>query len=153
MRTGQAAERFQDYDRAVVEYTKAVRAKPDDRSARLALERARLRASQNHYFRGQRLAAAERHEEALVEYQLAGELNPTDANVESAVRTERQKLRARAAVSRGGKTELQALDRTVTHAEPGRAWTCRPASPSPTRSCSATPAAGSSSPRSPALPT
>ncbi len=109
MRSGQAAERFQDYDRAVVEYTKAVRAKPDDRAARLALERARLRASQAHYFRGQRLAAAERHEEALVEYQLAGELNPTDGDVESAIRTERQKLRARAAVSLGGKTELQAL--------------------------------------------
>ncbi len=109
MRSGQAAERFQDYDRAVVEYTKAVRAKPDDRAARLALERARLRASQAHYFRGQRLAAAERHEEALIEYQLAGELNPTDGDVDSAVRSERQKLRARAAVSRGGKTELQAL--------------------------------------------
>ena len=53
MRSGQAAERFQDYDRAVVEYTKAVRAKPDDRAARLALDRARLRASQAHYFRGQ----------------------------------------------------------------------------------------------------
>ena len=109
MRTAQVAERSQDYDRAVVEYTKAVRAKPDDRNARLALNRARLRASQDHYFRAQRLAASERHEEALVEYQLAGELNPTDANVESAIRTERQKLRARAAVSREGKTELQAL--------------------------------------------
>ena len=107
--TGQVAERSQDYDRAVVEYTKAVRAKPDDRNARLALNRARLRASQDHYFRAQRLAASERHEEALVEYQLAGELNPTDANVESAIRAERQKLRARAAVSREGKTELQAL--------------------------------------------
>ena len=35
---------------AVVEYTKAVRANPDDRTARLALERARLRASQEHFF-------------------------------------------------------------------------------------------------------
>lgn len=120
LRAGRAAERAQDYDRAVVEYTKAVRAKPDDREGRLALERARLRASQDHYFRGQRLAAAERHEEALVEYQLAGELNPTDANAEAAIRSGRQKLRARAAVSRGGKTELQALvERSRTLAPPG----------------------------------
>ena len=90
------------------------------RDARLALDRARIRASQAHYFRAQRLAAAERHEEALVEYQLAGELNPTDANVESAIRTERQKLRARAAVSREGKTELQALvERSRNLAPPG----------------------------------
>lgn len=109
IRAAQVAERNQDYDLAVVEYTKAVRAKPEDREARLSLERAKLKASQAHYFRAQRLAAAERHEEALVEYQLAGELNPTDGNVEAAIRTERQKLRARAAVSREGKTELQAL--------------------------------------------
>ena len=59
-RAGERAERAQDFDRAVVEYTKAVRVRPDDRTARLALDRARLRASQDHYFRGRRLAAAER---------------------------------------------------------------------------------------------
>ena len=53
-----------DYDRAVVEYTKALRADPDDHNARLALDRAKMRASQEHYFRGRRLAATERHEEA-----------------------------------------------------------------------------------------
>jgi general secretion pathway protein D len=108
-RAGERAERAQDFDRAVVEYTKAVRARPDDRTARLALDRARLRASQEHYFRGRRLAAAERHEDALVEFQMASELNPASGDVDAALRDTRLKLRARLAVSRGGKTELQSL--------------------------------------------
>src|ERR1700704_3496592 len=44
-RRGRDAERRQDYDRAVVEYTKAVRLHPDDMNVRLALDRAKLRAS------------------------------------------------------------------------------------------------------------
>ena len=108
-RAGQRAENAQDYDRAVVEYTKSVRARPDDRTAQLALDRARLRASQAHYFQGRRLQAAERFEEALGEFQLASELNPAAADVETALRETRQKLRTRLAVSREGKTELQAL--------------------------------------------
>jgi general secretion pathway protein D len=108
-RMGERAERAQDFDRAVVEYTKAVRARPDDRTARLALDRARLRASQEHYFRGRRLATAQRHEDALVEFQMAAELNPASGDVDAALRDTRLKLRARLAVSREGKTELQSL--------------------------------------------
>lgn len=108
-RMGERAERAQDFDRAVVEYTKAVRARPDDRTARLALDRARLRASQEHYFRGRRLAAADRREDALVEFQMASELNPASGDVDAALRDTRLKLRARLAVSREGKTELQSL--------------------------------------------
>jgi general secretion pathway protein D len=119
-RIGERAERAQDFDRAVVEYTKAVRAHPDDRTARLALDRARLRASQEHYFRGRRLAAAERHEDALVEFQVASELTPASSEIETALRDTRLKLRARLAVSRDGKTELQSLvERSRNLAPPG----------------------------------
>src|SRR3954453_21221406 len=106
---GQRAETAQDYDRAVVEYTKAVRAKPTDRTAQLALERARLRASQEHYFRGRRFQGTEHLEEALSEFQVASELNPSATDIDEALRDTRQKLRTRLAVSREGKTELQAL--------------------------------------------
>ncbi|HXG54221.1 MAG TPA: secretin N-terminal domain-containing protein [Vicinamibacterales bacterium] len=113
LRAGQRAERLQDYDLAVVEYTKAARARPDDRTARAALDRVRLRASQEHFYRGRRLAAAERNQEALIEFQLAAELNPTDSTVETALKDTRQKLRTKLAVSRGGRTELETLiDRT-----------------------------------------
>jgi len=106
---GQQAERADNYDLAVVEYTKALRADPKDTNARVALDRAKVRASQEHYFRGRRLAASERHEEALVEFQLASELNPTAGDVASALRETRQRLRTRVAVARGDQTELQAL--------------------------------------------
>jgi general secretion pathway protein D len=117
---GERAERAQDYDRAVVEYTKAVREKPDDRGARLALDRSRLRASEEHFFRGRRLAAAERYEDALIELQVASELNPSSGDVDAALRDTRMKVRAKLAVSREGKTELQSLiERTRTMAPPG----------------------------------
>jgi tetratricopeptide (TPR) repeat protein len=103
-RAGERAEHAQDYDRAVVEYTKAARANPDDRNTRLALERARLRASQEHYFRGRRLAAEEHPEDALLELQLASELNPAAAEIEAAVKDARQKLRTKLAASREGRT-------------------------------------------------
>jgi general secretion pathway protein D len=108
-KTGQQAERAQDFDRAVVEYTKAVRANPNDTGARVALDRARLRAAQEHFFRGRRFAASDRYEEALVEFQLASELNPTSADIESALRDTRHRLRTKVAVNRGGRTELQTL--------------------------------------------
>ena len=120
MRAAQQAERRSDFDTAVVEYTAALRAHPENRTARLSLQRVRLRASQEHYLRGRRLAAAERHEEAAVELQLAAELNPTDAAAEAELRAVRQKLRTKVAVARGGKTELQALvERSRTLPPPG----------------------------------
>jgi general secretion pathway protein D len=109
LKAGEQAERAQDYDRAVIEYTNAVRANPDDRNARAALQRARLRASQEHFFAGRRLAASGSEEDALVEFQLASELNPSDRQVDAALRETRQRVRTRVAVSRGGKTELQSL--------------------------------------------
>ncbi len=120
MRAARRAENVEDYDRAVVEYTKVVRLKPDDRTSRLALERVKLRAAQEHFFRGRRLMQGERYEEALVEFQIAAELNPTDGQIESAVRDVRQRLRTKLALARPGKTELQALvERTRQVPPPG----------------------------------
>jgi hypothetical protein len=48
-------------------------------------------------------------EEAVVEYQIASELNPTDMRVDQALHDVRQKLRAKVSVTRGGKTELESL--------------------------------------------
>jgi len=120
LRRGENAEVRQDYDLAVVEYTKAIRLKPADNGLRLALERAKLRASETHFTRARRLAATGKLDQALGEYELAAELNPTNADADQELRSTRNKLRARLAVAREGKTELQTLiERSRDLAPPG----------------------------------
>src|SRR5262249_2882921 len=109
VRHGNDAERRQDYDRAVVEYSKAVRQHPDDTDARLALDRAKLRASQDHFSRGRRFGGVGKLDQGMVEYEVASELNPTNADIDDELRSTRNKLRAKVAVAREGKTELQTI--------------------------------------------
>src|SRR5215471_2532765 len=106
---GRAAERLKDYDRAVVEYAKAVRLDPNNLDARLALDRAKLHAAQEHFQRGKRFAATAKLDQALIEYETAAELNPTASDIDEELRSTRNKLRAKIAVPREGKTELQTL--------------------------------------------
>ena len=109
MHRGHDAEVQQDYDRAVAEYTKVLRLKPGDVDARTSLDRARLRAAEDHFQKGRRLSAISKLEEALIEYQLASEMNPTSGDIEDALRSTRNQLRAKVTVAREGKTELQTL--------------------------------------------
>ena len=109
LRVARNAESLQNYDLAVAEYTKLLRNKPDSREARLGLERAKLRASQDHFTRARRLAAVGTLEEALVEYQLAAELNPANADIERELKETRAQLRAQVAVREDGKTRLESL--------------------------------------------
>ena len=107
LRNGRDAERLQDYDRAVVEYAKSVRLNPDDLDARLALDRAKQRASQDHFQKARRFAATMKLDQALIEYETAAELNPTSADIDEELRSTRNKLRLKIAVPREGKTELR----------------------------------------------
>jgi general secretion pathway protein D len=75
-RDGEKAERIQDYDRAVLEYSRAVQQDPDNPNYARALSRARLRASTEHANMGRRLAARGLYKEALDEYRLAFDLEP-----------------------------------------------------------------------------
>lgn len=108
-RAAQRAESQQDFDRAVVEYTKVLRANPNDRTAQASLAQVKLRASQDHFAAARRLAALGRFDEALVEYQIAAELNPSSGTIESEMRTVRAQLRAKVAVEENGKTQLETL--------------------------------------------
>jgi general secretion pathway protein D len=120
LRRGSDAEHRQDYDLAVVEYAKALRLRPDDGNTRAALERSKLRASQDHFIRGRRLAATGKLDQALVEYEVASELNPSNGDLDEELRATRNKLRTKIAVAREGKTELQTLiDRTRDLPPPG----------------------------------
>ena len=109
LRAAQVAESEQDFDRAVIEYTKVVQARPNDRTARASLEQAKLRASQAHFTTGRRLASLGKLEEALLEYQLAAELNPSSGDVLDEMQAVRAQLRAKVAIAQDGKTQLETL--------------------------------------------
>lgn len=109
LRRGGDAERRQDYDYAVVEYTKALRMHPNDTNVRVALDRAKLRAANDHFAKGRRFSATGKLDQALLEYEVASELNPSGGEIDDELRATRNKLRAKVAVAREGKTELQTI--------------------------------------------
>jgi len=74
-RAGEKAERLGDWDRATLEYSKAVKEKPESLDARLALKRARQRSAEAHITQGRRMAARGLYKDALEEYQLALDLD------------------------------------------------------------------------------
>jgi general secretion pathway protein D len=121
LRAGQRAELAQDHDQAIVEYTKALRANPNDREARLGLDRAKLRSAQDHFSRGRRFSAGGRLDEALVELQIANELNPSSGEIADELRSVRAQLRNKVAVAREGQTALESVvERSRSLPPPGR---------------------------------
>ena len=109
MRVAQNAETTENYDLAVAEYTRLLRDNPNSREARVGLERAKLRASQDHFTKARRLANTGKLQDALIEYQLAAELNPGNSDIERELRDTRTQLRAQIAIREDGKTRLESL--------------------------------------------
>ena len=113
VRVAREAELRQDYDRAVVEYSRALNTDAGNVDARTGLNRAKTRAAIIHYDRGRQLAAAGKLSEAVSEYQVAAEMNPAGSEIQEALRSAQDQLRAQVPVNRNGKTELESLiDRT-----------------------------------------
>jgi general secretion pathway protein D len=120
LRGGERAELARDYDRAVVEYTRALEQDPGNRTAQQGLRRSSLRAAQDHYTRGRRLYLASRLSESLVELEVAAELNPADTDVGDLLDTVRTQLRAQAPRAEAGKTDLETLiERSQSFRAPG----------------------------------
>ncbi len=103
------AEANQNYDLAVAEYTKLLREHPDNKNARQGLERVRLRASQDHFTTARRLAAVGKLEDALVELQIASELNPANGDIDRELQATRIQLRTKVTVGEDGKTRLESV--------------------------------------------
>ena len=121
LRSAKNAEFARDYDRAVIEYTRVLQQDPDNRDARLGLERSKLRSAEEHFTRGRRQHATGRLEEALVQLQLAAELNPSDPNIEDLLAVVREELRTKATEARDSKTRLQTLiERSQNLQPPGQ---------------------------------
>ena len=120
LRVAHDAEMTQNYDVAVAEYNKVLVKDPGNREALGGLERAKLRASQDHFTRARRLTAASKLEEALVEFQLANELNPANPEIQRELQETRAQLRAQIAVREDGKTRLESLiDQSLSAPLPG----------------------------------
>ncbi len=109
LRAGHQAEFLRDYDQAIVEYTKVLREDPSNRDARQGLDRTKVRSALEHFARGRQLAQTGRFEEALMELQIAAELNPVAGEIQDLLTAVRTQLRNKVAVSREGKTELESL--------------------------------------------
>jgi general secretion pathway protein D len=77
-RQGEVASQLGNYDEAVLHYMKATTEDPSNLSYKAALIRAKIRASQFHFEKGQEFEKAGVVERALVEYQQAVQLDPTN---------------------------------------------------------------------------
>ena len=109
LKQAQKADDLHDFDAAVAAYTRAVREHPDDKDAQMGLDRARLRASEEHLARGRRLFSQGRYEDALSELQIAFELNPSNADAERDLRTVRNALRSQLNAPPSGQTHLESV--------------------------------------------
>lgn len=110
-RLGESAERVQDYDRAVVEYQRAVKADPQNVTYKLALERARLRAATDHANAARRLAGRGLYREAVDEFRLALALRPGWAGIADELRAAEERLKRGAEGAAGAKA--RARERTL----------------------------------------
>lgn len=120
LRDARRAEERQDYDFAVIEYTRALQRDPDNLEARTGLQRARLRAAQVHITRARRLSASGRLEDAAAEYKLAVELNPDNRPILDEMAMVQNQLRAQIPINTEGRTQLEALvDRMRDQPLPG----------------------------------
>lgn len=77
-KSGQDAEKIRDYDKAVAEYLSALAKDPENIKYKIYLERAKLRASQFHFENGKKLHQAKQYPGAILEYQIAVQLDPTN---------------------------------------------------------------------------
>ena len=105
-RTAELADRF---DEAVVEYTRALQERPGDRRLQRELERARLRAAEYHQAQGRRYSGIGDYDEALLEFQLAAELNPENQDISEALSEAQQAVQLEFAARQGGQTALEAI--------------------------------------------
>jgi general secretion pathway protein D len=77
-RIGEKYMQAENFDQAVLAFSKALSQKPGEIKYQVALARARLRASQEHFERGQRYALGAQDEAAMAEMQQAVLLDPSN---------------------------------------------------------------------------
>ena len=92
---GQNQAKQGNWDAAVVHYTRAVREDPDNIEYRMALERALREASQFHVQEARKFLASEDLEQAIEEFALANQLDPSNQYAQQELVDARQALAER----------------------------------------------------------
>jgi general secretion pathway protein D len=99
-RSGEEAARLGDWDAAVTYFTRAVQENPDKPEYRIALERARQSAAQEHISRARVLEQKDQLDLALIEYRQALEMDPTNRTAASRAAALEQTIRDRIEAAR-----------------------------------------------------
>jgi general secretion pathway protein D len=109
-RDAREEEALEHWDLAVLKYSRAVQLDPKDKHYRVALARARLKASQSHFQKGKLYRSSGRPELAVVELEQAILLDPTNQYAETELRKARDEA-AKAIADRTGESRIDGLKR------------------------------------------
>ena len=109
-REAREEEALGHWDLAVMSYSRAAELDPKDNRYRLALARARIKASQAHFDKGKLYRASARPELAVVEIEQAVLLDPTNQYAEVELRKAREEA-AKAIADRTGESRIEGLKR------------------------------------------
>jgi general secretion pathway protein D len=107
---GREAESVGHWDVALLKYTKALELDPTNSEYRIALAKARMKASQFHFEKGKIYRSAGRPELAVVELQQAVALDQTNEYAQTELRKARDEA-AKALAERGAESRMEAAKR------------------------------------------
>jgi general secretion pathway protein D len=128
-REAREQETAQHWDVAVLKYARALDLDPGNSRYRIALQRARIKASQVHFEKGKIYRASGRPELAVVELEQAAVLDSTNQYAETELKKAREEAQKLAA-ERAGPTKLEDMKKRVRGSRP-RAPMLEPASDKP----------------------
>lgn len=111
-REARQEEAVEHWDIAVLKYSRAVELEPRNNAYKIALARAKIKASQFHFEKGKMYRASGRPELAAVELDQAVLLDPTNQYAEVELRKAREEA-AKVIAERTGETRLETLKRQV----------------------------------------
>ena len=116
-REAKQQEAVEHWDLAVLKYARAVSLEPKNSAYRMALARAKIKASQFHFEKGKMYRASGRPELAVVELDQAVVLDPTNQYAEVELRKAREEA-ANVIAARTGESKLEALKRQARGSRP-----------------------------------
>ena len=109
-REAREEEALQHWDLAVLKYSRAAELDPQNNRYRIALSRARIKASQAHFEKGKLYRTSGRPELAVVEIEQAVLLDPTNQYAEVELRKAREEA-AKVVADRTGESRIEGLKR------------------------------------------